>query len=210
MRKWFVRIAMVVTGLFAFVLLAAAVVFALFTGPRQLEQYPEPGSSAYLLPWPAGDTFLCIQGNRAVVSHRGREEFAYDFVMPVGSDVCAARAGVVSRVVQEHDGNGTGWPNNLVSVDHGDGTSGHYLHLKRNGALVEVGGAVAQGQVIAHSGNVGNSMLPHLHFHVTKTETRETLPVSFRDVPTDGGIPRMFKSYRSGNLGVVPSESAAS
>lgn len=196
MRKWLVRIGVAVAGLAAVFLLVAVAVFALFTGPRQLEQYPEPAQSAYLLPWPEGVIYLCIQGNRAVVSHRGREEFAYDFVMPVGSDVCAARAGVVSRVVQEHDGNGRGWPNNLVLVDHGDGTTGRYLHLKRNGALVKVGDTVAQGQVIAHSGNVGNSMLPHLHFDVTRTDTRETLPITFFDVPKDG-IPRMFKSYRS-------------
>jgi murein DD-endopeptidase MepM/ murein hydrolase activator NlpD len=58
---------------------------------------------------------------------------------------------------------------------------------------------VRQGQPIAASGNVGLSMLPHVHFEVTDEEGR-LLPVTFADVPTDAGIPRMFKRYVSGNF----------
>src|SRR5688500_7654894 len=111
--------------------------------------------------------------------------------MPEGSDVLAARAGKVVRVVNEHDGRGTDKPNNLVHVDHGDGTTGRYLHLQKGDARVKVGDAVVQGQRIALSGNVGRSLLPHLHFEVRRGES--TIPVSFRDVPGDQGVPRMFK-----------------
>lgn len=188
----------------AALLAVAFVLWYLFTGPQNLEWYPPRAESPYLLPWPAGTIYLCIQSNHAVVSHRGRTEYAFDFVMPVGSEVCAARGGTVSRVVEHHDGNGPDRPNNLVAVDHGDGTVGYYLHLKRDGALVEPGDVVEQGEVIAHSGHVGRSAMPHLHFHVLDKESRKTIPVSFRDVEQDLGIPRMFKSYRSGN-GAQPS-----
>ncbi len=181
------------------VLLIAACVawFLLFTGPRDLDRYPRSADSPYRLPWPGGVKRLCVQGNRAVVSHRGADPYAYDFAMPVGSDVCAARAGVVSRVVVEHDGRGLHARNNLIAIRHDDGTQASYLHLKKGGSHVRVGDRVEQGQRIAASGNVGRSLLPHLHFHVRDDEGR-FLRVTFADVETDRGIPRMFKSYVSG------------
>jgi murein DD-endopeptidase MepM/ murein hydrolase activator NlpD len=183
-------------------LLVLAVLFALWwfrTGPREFDRYPPSADSPYLLPWPGGVTHLCVQGNRGVVSHRGWEEYAYDFAMPVGSDVCASRAGVVVAVMVEHDGNGLDKPNNYVAVDHGDGTFGWYHHLKQGGSYVEVGQQVDQGERIAASGNVGRSMMPHLHFNVTNRDGT-LLPVTFADVPTGLGIPRMFVSYTSGNV----------
>ena len=110
-------------------LLTAA--YLLFTGPRHLDRYPPREGSPYRLPWPAGQTRFCGQSNRGIVSHRGWEEFAYDFNMPVGSDVCAARGGTVTRVVIHHDGHGLHMPNNLIAIDHGDGTTGWYLHLQK-------------------------------------------------------------------------------
>jgi murein DD-endopeptidase MepM/ murein hydrolase activator NlpD len=118
--------------------------------------------------------------------------------MPVGSDVCAARGGTVVYVDVEHDGNGRHADNNLIKVDHGDGTFGWYLHLRRGGSYLKPGQKIKQGDVIAASGNVGMSLLPHLHFNVTDQEYR-LLPVTFADVESDGGIPRMFKRYTSGN-----------
>ena len=188
----------------AFVIFAATAVvlgcvYAIATGPENLGQYPDASTSPYCLPYPAGQTWLCVQSNRGVVSHRGGEQFAYDFAMPVGSDVCAARAGEVVTVVADRDGNGYRWPNNKVVVRHEDGTTAAYLHIRKDGARVGVGDKVAQGQVIAASGNVGNSMLPHLHFHVTDPEGKGTMPISFSDVKGDRGIPRMFKWYKSAN-----------
>jgi len=177
---------------------ALAVLFVVLTGPRDLSRYPDPAASPYRLPWTPGVPRLCVQGNRAVVSHRAGEEFAYDFAMPVGSDVCAARAGVVCRVDTGHDGNGPGAPNNGVLVDHGDGTFGGYYHVRQHGSYVRPGQPVRQGERLAASGNVGRSLLPHLHFEVTDEEGR-TLPVTFADVPTDAGVPRMFGRYTSGN-----------
>jgi murein DD-endopeptidase MepM/ murein hydrolase activator NlpD len=117
--------------------------------------------------------------------------------MPAGADVCAARAGVVTRVVDHHDGNGPGMPNNLIFIAHDDGTLGWYLHILKGGAHVREGDLVRRGQVIAACGNVGNSMLPHVHFQVSDRGGR-SIPVTFADVPGDG-VPRMFRRYTSGN-----------
>lgn len=188
----------IVAAAFVLLLAGSTLAYAAFTGPRGGTDYPAAAESPYRLPWPAGTTRFCIQGNRAVVSHRGWEEHAFDFTMPVGSPVCAARAGEVTQVIVENDGHGYKWPNNKVVVRHEDGTLANYLHLKRNGSKVQVGDRVTQGQVIAESGHVGNSMLPHLHFHVTDAERKRTLPITFADVHVDDGIPRMFKYYTAG------------
>lgn len=168
-----------------------------FTGPRQGVRYPDKASSSYRLPWPAGEAHLCIQGNRAVVSHRGAEEFAWDFVMPVGTPVLAMRGGRVTKVVDVHEGNGTDKPNNFVTVDHGDGTFGWYVHIRRGGALVEVGQVVERGEPVAESGNVGHSLLPHLHVQVTRSLGGPTIPISFADAPEPDGLPRMLRTVVS-------------
>lgn len=172
--------------------------YFIFTGPRDLERYPSPQTSPYKLPWPAGVGWFCIQSNRGIVSHRGSEEFSFDFRMPEGSDVCAARAGTVAAVNVSHHGNGINAPNNRIVIDHGDGTRGVYLHLQKGGSLVTPGDRVAQGQRIGRSGHVGRSMTPHLHFHVSNA-AGVSIPLSFADVPSDAGVPRMFRRYVSGN-----------
>lgn len=179
-------------------LVVLVVLFFVFTGPEDTEEFPDREASPYLLPWHAGISRLCIQGVRGIVSHRGDSRFAYDFYMPVGTEICAARAGEVVRVVQEHDGNGIQWPNNLVVIRHEDGTRACYAHIRKNGSLVQQGQRVQQGDVIAASGNVGNSMMPHLHFHVVAADNGITTPITFRDVHRHGGIPRMFFRYAAG------------
>ena len=186
----------ILAGALAAIAVTGGAVYGFATGPTQLDRYPAAATSPYHLPYPAGKTYLCVQSNRGVVSHRGWEQFAYDFAMPVGSDICAARAGEVIKVVTEHDGHGYRWPNNMVVVRHDDGTEASYLHIQKGGSRVAVGDKVAQGQVIAASGHVGNSMLPHLHLHVTDAEHKSTLPIAFSDMGRDRGVPRMFMWYK--------------
>lgn len=157
--------------------------------------------SPYLLPWRGGSTRLCVQGNCGVVSHfKGAwDQFSFDFAMPVGTPVLAARAGVVVDVDVSHHGQGKNKPANVIDVRHDDGTTGSYVHLKQHGSLVKVGDRVRQGQPIGLSGNVGPSLLPHLHFMVAGRDG-DSIPVWFDDLPAGGdGVPRMLTRYRSGN-----------
>ncbi len=176
------------------------------TGPQAVEKYPPAEKSPYRLPWKAGQTHLCVQSNRGIVSHRGWQQYAYDFSMPVGTEICAARAGKVVQVVASNDGHGYHWPNNVIAIRHDDATLAYYLHIKKDGNRVNVGDSVSQGQVIALSGHVGNSMMPHLHFHVTDPERNRTLPLTFSDVSKDCGVPRMFKCYTSENASTETSK----
>jgi hypothetical protein len=173
---------------------AALVLYLILTGPADISHYPAAASSPYRLPWSTNLTRLCIQSNRGIVSHRGDEQYAYDFAMPVGSVFCAARGGTVVEVEDAHDGNGMHSPNNFICVLHGDDTVGYYAHLRQGGSLVQLGQDVKRGEPLGLSGNVGHSMLPHLHFHVEYEN--HTIPVSFADVPCDG-VPRMFRRYTS-------------
>ena len=190
--------------LFTLALAGAGTAYWVGTGPEDLSQYPSANQSPYRLPWTVGQSYRCAQSNRGIVSHRGPGRFAYDFAMPVGTEVRAVRGGEVVFVIVSHDGHGLRRPNNRLVIRHEDGTLGHYLHLKKGGSRVKVGDLVKQGQVLAASGHVGRSMIPHLHFHVTDSSRKSTLPITFSDVGKDAGIPRMFKTYTSGNVQPYP------
>ncbi len=166
-----------------------------FTGPENLLVYPPGARSPYKLPWKAGVSRFVAQGNRSFTSHRGFHFYAWDFVMPIGTEVLAARDGKVAKVQDSFDG--IGLDSNVVEVTHEDGERSAYAHIRHNGALVKVGDLVRQGQPIALSGMVGQAPGPHLHFLVINKEGTSSIPISFNDVP--GGVPLAGRFYTSGN-----------
>jgi murein DD-endopeptidase MepM/ murein hydrolase activator NlpD len=155
----------------------------------------------YALPYSSGHSYRIIQGFRSRFSHTGLEEFAIDFDMPVGTPVHAARAGVVARVEESHSKgcweDGCGKHANFIIVLHSDGTTGEYYHMQKDGALVNVGDRVAQGQAIGYSGNTGHTTMPHLHFAVyraTDWGNTQSIPVRFQGA--DGIIDRPRRGAR--------------
>src|SRR5210317_2409820 len=107
--------------------------------------------------------------------------------MPVGTDVMAARDGVVFEVASTNfkggpDDNEYADLANLVRILHDDGTFAVYAHLNWNTIRVQPGDRVTTGQYIADSGNTGISSGPHLHFAVQRNLGMrvESLPVAFR------------------------------
>ena len=88
----------------------------------------------------------------------GRMHEGIDIMVGEGTPVRAAAAGTVIHA---------GWLGgygNLVVVDHGGGISTAYAH--NSSYASSIGQSVAAGQVIAYSGNTGNSSGPHVHFEV--------------------------------------------
>lgn len=158
-------------------------------------------SYVYALPFENGKTYCLIQGYFSHFSHK--ERAALDFKMPRGTRICAARGGVVVRV--KEDGDRGGWNrkyrpygNNIV-IQHADGSRAGYWHLQKDGALVNVGDTVQQGQVIALSGKTGYAALPHLHFLVWNFDSNrqwKQVPTRFQ---TSKGIRylRSFHRYRN-------------
>jgi len=90
-----------------------------------------------------------------------------DLAAPMGSPYYAAAPGTVLKVADKRrDGKPSayGWH---VIIDHGHGLSTLYAHAAAEIA-VKVGDQVNAGQIIAFSGNTGNSSGPHLHMTVKK------------------------------------------
>lgn len=166
------------------------------------------GKATYRLPYEDGKSFPVTQGNDGSVSHRGANRYAFDFGMPEGTPVCAARGGKVIAAAEDETAGGArgkyGGLGNHVKIDHGDGTIGVYMHLKFQEVRVEVGETVLQGDVIGLSGATGNVTGPHLHFQVERDG--RSIPVSFEDVETDGGVPQEGRSYVSRNTPGIPAE----
>lgn len=128
-------------------------------------QFGSPSASPYVLPWPTGRSYA-ITNSYCVPSGGHREQHAYDFAVPVGDVVVAARAGVVRQVKEDSPDDGRGTDHNHVMVEHDDGTVGFYAHLMQDGVLVEVDERVQQGQAIALAGHSGTTDVVHLHFGV--------------------------------------------
>ena len=76
------------------------------------------------------------------------------------SGIYAAQGGVV--VYAGYNG-GYG---NYIKIDHGDGIATGYAHISSGGFYVGYGQWVGSGQLIAATGNTGNSFGCHLHFEV--------------------------------------------
>lgn len=103
------------------------------------------------LVWPASAPLTSPFGLRW-----GRLHGGIDLGVPTGTPVNAADDGTVAIA---------GWVGgygNYVCINHGGGLSTCYAHNSRLG--VNVGQRVSKGQVIAASGNTGNSTGPHIHF----------------------------------------------
>jgi len=196
LHRWWVPLVTGVSvyGVWGLIWLIA---YLVLSGSINESKYPDRRSSPYRLPFPSGEEAWVIQGNNSSYNHNGAQEHAWDFRRHCGTPVIAARAGTVSRTVDTNDGNGTGKPNNLVEVDHGDGSVGRYLHIQKASARVRRGDVVRQGVELAKVGNVGNSLTGHIHFVVE--QGGRSIPVTFQDVTDDGGIPRTFGTYTSGN-----------
>jgi len=88
----------------------------------------------------------------------GRMHNGMDIAVNTGTPVRASARG---RVTFSGMNGGYGY---LVTIDHGDGVETRYAHNSR--LLVKAGDYVDRGQLIAYSGNTGNSTGPHLHFEI--------------------------------------------
>jgi hypothetical protein len=150
--------------------------------------------SAYRLPYACGSSQTCSQGNFGS-SHQGSQAYAWDFAMPKGTPVHAARGGKVAYLeVRSPPGSVCYDPPglleqchnkaNFIGVRHNDGTVALYMHLRE--MKVKLGATVTQGQLIALSGNTGYTSGPHLHFQLQNDcgiWFCSSVPVKFADAP---------------------------
>jgi hypothetical protein len=144
---------------------------------------------AYRYPWKSGVSYGVGQGNNNPAgSHNGSQAFAFDFLLPAGTTIRAARAGTVEwlqeNLTRTYNPNLPNSPSNTpfaagsldnwgnaVRIRHPGGFTSWYFHIQTNGVLVNVGDTVQQGQPIATSGNTGRSTGAHLHYQVQADST---------------------------------------
>jgi len=202
--------AALVLGLYAFTLTACGGsddgggAVAAPTAPVACGPYPDQTTSAYVLPYEVGTWHRMSHGNctPAGTSHQagGTRQHAYDFDMPIGTAILAARAGRVSAVEQSNvDSTRIPGEENFVMITHDDGTHGRYFHLTQNGSMVALNQLVEQGQAIALSGDTGESTGPHLHFVVEPAGQSPLVP--------RGGTPVTFLNTTPHPNGLVQGSS---
>jgi len=163
---------------------------------------------AWRYPWNSGDPHSVGQGNNNPSgSHNGSQAFAFDFNMPVGTQIRAAQAGTVEWLQENQtttynpnlptspvnqpfpNGSLQNW-GNAVRLRHPGGFTSWYFHIQPSGVLVSQNQTVERGQQIALSGNTGRTAGPHLHFQVQADSTNwgQSVAITFGDcqVPSAG------------------------
>jgi len=127
--------------------------------------------------------------------------YAIDIPMPIGTPVHAMRGGEVVAIEERFSNDDRAdFHENWVFIRHSDGTIGRYFHITTDGALVNVGDIVRQGDRIALSGNSGPSTGPHLHVDVQSCGPN--LPPAYNRAPCGQTVPLNFRNTESQSCGL--------
>ncbi|BCG62440.1 MAG: hypothetical protein methR_P0081 [Methyloprofundus sp.] len=155
--------------------------------------------AVYYPPFASYRSYPITQAFSGQFSHTGEQsKYAVDFAMPEGSEVHAARAGVVMSLENDFFKGGVDKQAyiaraNSVRILHDDGSIAVYAHLQVERAQVYEGMRVKAGQLIAFSGNTGFSTGPHLHFaiQVNKGMRLVAVPFKFTDIKGNPSEPKV-------------------
>lgn len=158
--------------------------FSHFYGYYEAHKQAYDTTYNYALPYLKGKTYKIIQGYNGNFTHNNNvSRYTLDFNMKIGDTVVASRDGIVIKVVNKHNKQGTTKKYrdfaNYIVVYHSDNTLAQYVHLKQNSNFVNIGDVVKANQPIGLSGFTGWTTTPHLHFGVFKStkEGLKSIPV---------------------------------
>lgn len=114
---------------------------------------------------------------------RVRAHKGVDYAAKTGTPIYAAASGKISMKDYQKRGYG-----NVIVIDHSDGYSTLYAHMKRVEKGIRAGKHVEKGDVIGYVGTSGLSTGPHLHFEVRKNG-KHLDPLN-ADLPTGAKLAR--------------------
>ena len=120
--------------------------------------YRQPFSGDYPITLDFGEVFEPYYTKEK--PHKG-----IDYGCPAETPILAAADGWVLNIGYEPNGYG-----NYVILLHNDNTGTVYAHL--HSVVTFLNAKVQKGDLIAYSGNTGNSTGPHLHFEARETANR--------------------------------------
>ncbi len=169
------------------------------TGDPDAQHRP---TEPYRVPFAISNNYRVTQAFPYVATHATRDSyFAVDLGLPIGTDIFAARGGIVFDVASKNFQGGLDLVKdaplaNIVKILHDDGTYALYAHLNWNSIRVKPGDSVQRGEYIADSGNTGFSSGPHLHFAVLKNAGMwlESVPIEFMGANSEAVVPVTGKS----------------
>lgn len=163
--------------------------------PFQLPFAAPPGPNTWLMAQPYGNTTGAYRQRYTTYGASGGIHFGIDLSAPCGTEIVAIADGVVFAV----DGPFGSPPHNLM-IDHPQvGYASMYGHLLEAPNL-QPGQMVKQGQVIARSGDTGETCYsrPHLHLeirdlnHVTKYNPTLLIEANWDNLALTGSAGRDF------------------
>lgn len=174
------------------------------------ELYPKPETSEYILPYNIGSEFIISQGNCTQRGHSisafGDLRYTYDFAMPVGTEVLAARGGEVISIVNSFaNGNLIGNEANFITIQHSDSTIAQYVHLANKSEFVAVGQFVFQGTPIGLSGDSGVTSAPKLHFELIENPLDSCIVNS--NITNCQSIPLTFSNIENQDIPLIEGQS---
>lgn len=103
-----------------------------------------------------------IEGKYESGHHNGIDIIGGDIIVtPYDGVVTKTRNGIIGYSTKDSCGN-------YVTIDHGNGYTTVYYHLKLDSIKVKKGERVSAGQEIALMGNTGHSISKHLHYGIKK------------------------------------------
>lgn len=169
----------------------------------------------YLFPYQHGTQYRMIQAwntkhtknpfpniTSSTISDSISNMYSVGFDMPEGTEVYAARDGVVVDIKSNSiiGGNSPIYVDkaNFVLIKHDDNTLGYYTHLQYQGVLVKVGQIIKAGALIGYSGGTGYVDGNRLDFSVQVSKINGeivNIPFYFRgknDIPIE---PKRGYSY---------------
>lgn len=140
------------------------------------EDLPPPSTGGMMRPINGGSS----AGTWAYpASFGGGLHLGVDKAVPIGTPVYAPANGVVLQALTATSSTGGGYIGNMIGFPYGGGNTLHILvnvdgqtyaisffHMSPN--IVSNNQQITQGQVIAYTGNTGNSSGPHCHIEIMK------------------------------------------